>query len=492
MALNISKVNCVHNGKAYHAFDGIGNRITGWTGGSGMDKARIWQQYCFQTNDNFKRSNIWPPSEFYGAFEGPPSTAVTAYDPLFNRVQNYTAGVGLIEDVPGENKNLRRLSLPIHFDVLSTLPAQVRALQPYKLNVVEGVTSLTTDARSTQSAYKAPSSVDFNINGDMFRATDEFICSIDGQGVIQDVAPTAGMTFIGATTKEAYFYSASARMYYAFSGGRDLTKKDVFNKFKNVEAGRWDFINQEVMFKCLYNGDNVICRIDGDVLGEAYPPPKTIYSDKSDFKIGSAAAGLIFQGPVRAAVHRYVFSDYMLGDVLINKGRWDRESRDGFEARDYGWAYVTRSTQPPAGAVDGWTHNAFELQTAMLGVGEDSDCRFEWEVTFAWTDVLEALYFQNEYVTVNMQAETVTQGGLVVSDVTHVFLYKECFTRAVNSGYYTLQFQSNGGLGNRERLKIWSDGPIALTELTMYAKNITVRRSAPIHSQIDVSLLKEF
>ena len=73
IALNINKMNCVQDASVYHGFDGQGNRIVKWSGGSGMDKAVLYQQYQFQVNDHFKRSNILPPSQFFGIFEGPPS-----------------------------------------------------------------------------------------------------------------------------------------------------------------------------------------------------------------------------------------------------------------------------------------------------------------------------------------------------------------------------------------------------------------------------------
>ena len=104
---------------------------------------------------------------------------------------------------------------------------------------------------------------------------------------------------------------------------------------------------------------------------------------------------------------------------------------------------------------------------------------------------MDKIYKQNEYATVNMRAETVTQGGSVLSEVTRVFLFKECFTRSDNAGYYTFRFQSNNGTGNRERLYLWGDGVTAIQDLRLACKDITSRRTQPLHTQVDVQDLTE-
>jgi hypothetical protein len=495
IALNINRMNVVQDAKVYHAFDGYGNRIVNWVGTSGMDKTLLWQQYAFQINDHFKRSNIFPPSEFLGAFQGPPNLAFRTYDQVANIAQEFTTGTNTGNDIPGENKNLTRYAIPVHSDVLSTLPAQVRMLAPYRLHVLGGVTGLVTDVRNTQTRYKAPTSVDFNINGDAFRATEEFICTVEtkqGMVSVQDIVASAGLTFIGATTKEAFFYSSATRMYYSFKGSRDITKMDIFNRFTGITVGRWDFVNQEVMFQCLLGDNVIICRLDGGVLGELTPPPPPIYRESSGFKLLSVAAGTVYQGPQRAIVNRFVINEHMYAEIQRNKGRWNKLSReDYFQRRNYGWEYNGWGTTTPFSAVEGWTHNAFELVTAMLGISEDTDAKFEWSLTFAWSEQMEKLFVQNEYVTVNLQAETVTQGGLLKSEVTHLYLSRELFTQSKNAGYYTFQFQSNNGIGNRERLYIWCDGMIALEDLVMYAKGITTRRTQPLNMQLDVQELLE-
>lgn len=491
IALNINRINSVHRGTAYHSFDGYGNRIVNWKGDAGLDKEFLFQQYLFQVNDNFKRSNIWPPSQFMGSFMGPPSVAMRTYDKIANLYQSTEQGVGIDNNVPGEQKNLMRFSVPVHSYLLSTLPAMLRMLQPYKLHVVEGVTSLCTDIRSTQTAYKAPSSIDFNINGVPYRATDEFICSLQMQAgivAVQDIVASQGLEFIGATTTEAYFYSQSTRMYYAFSGGNSVQKRDVLHRFKEVIEGKWDFVTQEVIVKVLDTFDTFhVIRLDNKFTGQVYKPNLTVANRETKFKLLSMAGGITYQGPKRFAVTRFIINDYMIPNILENKGKWVKLSRDDYYIeRDYGWVYEDFSTIAPIDAVSGWTHNPFRLTTAMLGLSEETDCKFEWSITFAWTPVIERLFGLKEYVTVNVRAETVTEGGVKLSDVTHIFLFRECFTRVDDGGYYTFQFQSNNGIGNRERLFIWCDGIISVESLQLSVKQMTTRRTQPLNTQVDL------
>jgi hypothetical protein len=139
-------------------------------------------------------------------------------------------------------------------------------------------------------------------------------------------------------------------------------------------------------------------------------------------------------------------------------------------------------------AVYGWTHNPWRAATAMLGVSEETDCLFEWELTFAWTEQLNKLWEQNEFISFNVAGETVTQGGIVAPRTTHIFLYKELF----KTGYYTMRYNAKNGSGNRERLYMWGDGLCALESLALYAKEITKKRTQPLAtSQVDVQELEE-
>ncbi len=505
IALNINKTNCVQDGKAYHGFDGQFNRIVSWKGGGGLDAATLCYQYAFQMNDHFKRSGISYPSEFLGNFNGVPTLAVRTLnqDRLINQIFDPTRQKGMDINTPGEDRDAVRYSLPVHSETLSTLPAVTRILAPYKLFVVDGITSLVTEARNTQTRYKAPSSVDFNLYTDLYRATEEYICTITQQDAIvalTEKTPVNGLSFIGATTKEAFFYSPATRMYYSFSGG-DVNKKDIFNRFQAIKQGRWDFVNQEVVFKALlkdgiYTGiltddvhGNIVMRLDKGVDGEIYPPNETIYNERSDFKILSMAGGLCFQGPKRHCVNRYVITDDMYPQIKRNKRKWNRLQRETWHiARDYLWKYEDWRTDAPFTSIVGWTHNPWRASTAMVGIDEETDCLFEWEITFAWTEAIDKLFEKNEFVSFNCMGETYTQGGVVTSRPTHIFLYKELF----KNGYYTTRYQSKNGIGNRERLYLWGDGMTAIEDLACYTKDITKRRTQPLAtSQVDVQELTE-
>ena len=84
-----------------------------------------------------------------------------------------------------------------------------------------------------------------------------------------------------------------------------------------------------------------------------------------------------------------------------------------------------------------------------------------------------------------------TPGGKVMSRPTHVFLTKELFTRNGKYGYYSFRFQSNNGAGNRERLHIWSDAYIAISDITLTYKPITQKRTEQLTQQLDVQRLHE-
>jgi hypothetical protein len=306
------------------------------------------------------------------------------------------------------------------------------------------------------------------------------------------------MTYIGATTKQIFFYSAATRMYYSFTGDRDITKVDVLNRFNNITAGQWDFVNQEVMFKALLKDQIVVLRLDNAVIGEIYPPNNTVYDleNGGDFKVESMAGGTVFQGPNRFVVNRFVYQDYMQTQIRENMKKWDRLSRYDYDSeRDYRWNFIPPEDwnyqSAPSFAVAGWTTSPFKLATAMLGMNEETDCQFEWSLTFTWSEMMESLFKQNEFVCVNLQAETVTQGGTLKSNVTHVYLFKECFNRSGSKGYYTFQYQSNNGIGNRERLYVWSDGIIALEGLQLSCLDMTERRTQPLTIQADVQQLTE-
>ena len=510
IALNITGLNCAYDEVAYHAFDGYGYRITDWLGASGMNKERYTWQYCFQVNDRFKRSNKLPPNQFMGNFQALPSMSLDIKDKVFNEATVVSEEKGLRIGVVGENKDQYRYALPIFTEQISSLPAIVRALSPYKLAVIDGITSLTTETRITQSVYKIPDSIDFNINDKLYRMTNEYICSVKhdkGIEIVDYLVPALGLKYLGATPFMAYFYNQATRQYYIYQGGNTLQVMETLERFRDIKSSTYDFINQEVVMPCLATFDRLDANVKDDVDetdniiipvyrhnrvgGEVTPPITTIFNTRSQYRTIATPAGLVFQGPNRCIINRFVWSQYMLDDIKSNKGKWIKVPREEYHPfRQYAEKYDAVNIKLDS-KLKGWTHNPFLLVTSPIGINEHTDCKFEWEIVFAWTVEMDQIFEQDEYVVVNITAETMCPGGKKVSRPTHVFLTKDLFTRTENVGYYSFRYQSNNGAGNRERLHIWSDGYIAVSSIQLEYKIITEKRTEKLVTQEDIKDKKE-
>ena len=509
LALNCTGYNTIFQDKLYHAFDGISYRMVNLVGSPGMNKNRQSFWYSFQVNDRFKRSNICPANEMQGNFMAEPTQAVDSIDKLYTTMTVASKEKGLEAGTIGEDKDAIRWAVPVFTEPVSTLPACVKTMTAATLAVVEGVTSLVTaQVTDTNAAYKAPLSVDFTIGKNTYRATEEYICSVqpaDAGNVITDIIPSLGLKFIGSTPAEAFFYSKATRCYYTFSGS-SLTKINMMERFRDVQKGYWDFVNQEVVMPCLMTfkrlneevedkdteTDNIIVPVlsKGEVSGELPPPITTIFNDRSWYKCVSLPCGFAYQGPNRVIINRAVFCEYMERSVKDNYNKWKKLSRDKYVTkREYTDCYdnIMKDVQ----GVNGWTYNPFVLVTSALGQSEDTDCMFEWNITFCWPVEMDLLYGVDNYACVNICAETMTPGGKRKSEVTHVFLTKELFTRNGSYGYYSFRFQSKNGVGNRERLHVWSDQYIAISSIDCESKAVTQRRTEQLTQQIDIQKLKE-
>lgn len=513
LALNHTGMNCCFDHKAYHAFDGQGYRITNWEGAPGMNKEHQTWYYSFLVNDRLKRSNKLPQNEFLGNFVSEPETALKGdyNDKVFTLMTQPGENKGLTSGTIGEDKDIRRYAVPIFSEFVSTLPAVVKTISAFTLSTIDGVTSLTSQNRDLQTAYKAPLSIDFAIGHDMYRFTQEYICSLEqtkGVSTVKELVPCLGLTFLGSTPYEAYLYSQATRQYYIFSGGTQLRLVDMIERFRNVINGRYDFVNQEVLVPCLatflrldknvYDDENETDNIfigrlkDGNFIGELTPPIEPIFNTRSWYRLLSLPVGTVFQGPNRCIVNRFVVQEYMYEQIKENYGKWKRVPREVYHPfRKYKENYELVYKRIDSD-ISGWTHNPFLLVTAPLGVNSESDCQFEWEITFAWPVEMDRLYGIDNYATVNIQAQCMTPGGKVVADrPAHVFLTKELFTRTGNYGYYSFRYQSNCGAGNRERLHIWSDQFIAISSLKCAYKVQTQKRTEILTQQVDIQRLKE-
>lgn len=515
LALNQTGLNCCFEERAYHAFDGYGYRVVRWIGEPGMNKEHRTWLYSFLQNDRFKRGNKMPLNEYLGNFKCDPEIAMLGdyNDKPITLITQPGEGVGLQAGVTGEDKDVRRYAIPVFTEELSIMPAAVKTLDAQILSVIDGVTSLTTENRNLQSQYKAPLSIDFNISRSRYRYTQEYICSLTQErGVVttKDVVPCLGLTFLGATPDMAYLYSQATRQYYTFTGGTSLQLVDSITRFRDVLQSSYDFIHQEVLLvsRSTFNRldkqvhddadetDNtlVLCLKNNGFVDEVCPPLETIYNTTSDFKIRSLACGIVYQGPNRCILNRYVLQDYMVKQIKANYGKWKRVPREAYHPfRVYKDKYSTVDTLIGSTIeVNGWTHNPFLFVTSPLGIDERTDCKFEWEITFYWSVDMDKLYNTKQYATVNILAETMTEGGKVIPErPAHVFLTKELFTRTNNYGYYTFRYQSNNGAGNRERLHIWSDQYICISSITLKYAALTSKRTEQLTIQPDVQYLEE-
>lgn len=508
LAFNCTGYNSILDNKLYHAFDGISYRLVDLIGAPGMNKNFQSFWYSFQLNDRFKRSNKAPANEFQGNFESEPVQASATIDKTWSLMTVASKEKGLEAGTIGEDKDLVRWAIPMFTEQISVLPAAVKTLTAMPLGVVEGVTSLCVHTANNQVAYKAPLSVDFTIGKQVYRVTEEYICSVsttDGVDVVTDLIPCLGLTYIGATPAEAYFYSKATRHYYLFSGN-SLVKVDMVERFRDVQKGHWDFVNQEIVMPCLMTfkrlnvevedkdteTDNIIVPVlsKGAFTGELPPPITTIFNDRSWYKGVSLPAGFAYQGPNRVIINRDVFVEYMTDSLKKNFGKWRKLNKEKYSLRRK-YPEIYTDVLNEVKGVDGWTYNPFVLVTSPLGLNESTDSLFEWEITFCWPIEMDLLYGVDNYAVVNIAAETMTPGGKQRSRPVHVYLTKELFTRNGNYGYYSFRYQSKNGAGNRERLHVWSDQYIAISRLDCEIKVVTSRRTEQLTQQIDVQKLKE-
>lgn len=511
LLFNHTGLNCCYDNEVLHACDGYGYRFTKWIGGPGMHKEHMSLVYSYIQNERFKTSNKLPPNQLLGNFSAEPVPVISTsggHDKVFTLLTQPNLGKGTEAGRIGEDKDLIRYSIPIFTEQVALLPAAVKTYAGYTLSVTEGITGLVTDLRTDMHGYKVPISEDFTLSDVLYRITDEYICKVtnqNGVSTMDKVVPVIGLRFLGATPHDAFFYSQDTRQYYVYSGGDRINAIDTTERFRDIVHGLYDFINQEVVVPALATFNRLDKYVYDDVdetdnvivprlkqqrfIGEVWPPLNTIYNTRSWYRLLSLPTGIVYQGPNRCIINQFLVSEYMVPGIVRNKGKWQRVPREIYNPiRKYRTVYDTVDVQiGDDSMVRGWTHNPFLLVTAPLGVNQETDCMFEWVVTFCWTVEMDKIIGPNEYVCVNLTSETMSPGGKKVAErPTHIFLCKELFTRSDNYGYYSFRFSGQTGAGNRERLHIWSDGFIAVSSVQLDYKQITTRRNEILTQQVDV------
>lgn len=492
LGLNNTGYNVLYDDTLYHGFDGFGYRIESWIGSSGMNKDFQTLQYNFIANDRFKRSNKLPPNQFLGNFKTDPICNLTCNmdDKIVTIITQPSNNTGITVGVPGEDKDVLRYAIPVCAEPITLAPATIKTLSSYELSVVDGVTSICTDIRNTQSEYKANTSVDFNLQGKLYRYCDEYISELTNESgvvVANKLVLCIGLEFLGASPYEAYFYNYDTKLVYIYTGGTSITIFGRAERFDRIKSSNYDFINQCIVLT--YTGNESLVLNNRVFDRNIMPPTKLIYNEESGYKVNSLAGGYVFQGPNRCSITRAVYSPYMLKDILKNRGNWKKMNKYDYIPRDYQatFEHVTKSVNT---ALDGWTHNPFVFQTAPLGLSEDIDALFEWTITFAWNDVMDQIYTNDMYAVVNIDALSYAPGGTIESNVAHVYLTKRLFGKDT-SGYYSYKFISNSGACNRESLRIWSDAVIAVSNLTVTVKPVTQNRASVLTQHVDVQNMQE-
>jgi hypothetical protein len=524
--------NMIKGLEVLHGCDGYSNRISKLVGVTAVDGEVRNVVVSHIRQGSIKTGSVWPGVTYFGKFD-----MVPQMDTYLQPVDVYTTylnnmGLNL------ENTGFR-FSIPVVHKSLGLLPAAIQTLAPYKLNVIDGVTSLTTDLRTTESRNRALESHDFVIYGIPFRVGGEFIARLNtmtGTVALQDVVATLGLRYVGSTPQQAWFYTNITNGFYVFTmsnpttGATSMESMGNAFRFKDVESGTWDFVSQEVAFKTLLDRDinerhdyyKDIVRVKEGFLGMVAPPNiNTVWPKDGYFDLDSTAQGVAMRGRHRSQVNMFVWHDYMFREQItsenvmygipgydrfndrvndgihINHGLWDKLKGDKlidfYGHRNYDWERYDR--------IYGYFIEEFKLCTSFIGLANNTDCMFEWEIVFALTPMMRRM-LKDKYTTVYIAAETQSPGGGIYSPVTRLYMAEDLFGRTridgalatseTNTSYYTFRFNSRNGAGSMEKLYIWSDGPVAIkSPIDVLIAPITEQRTQPLVTRVDISELKE-
>jgi hypothetical protein len=489
LAWNTTGYNILYNDEIKHGFDAYSNRILSLKGSPGLDVERLNAVHSYVANGPLKTSSIFPPAAVFGLFSSPPQFKYTgdgwSHSVSINLVDQITQkSLYKTLDSDAENKNGYRYSVPIIHDRLALLPAAIKTIAAYKTHVIDGISSLTTELRSTNGILRRPRALDFTVYGQIYRWNEEYISKINqafGTADIRDIVATLGLDYIGSTPEVAWFYSPAIRAFYNFEGSETIRKLFTAYRLYDVDSSTWDFVNQEVVMRAKTKDDRpILVRTDRDFTGEIAPIAETV----GQYDFYSMAGGMTFQGLNKHQVNRFLLLDYMIPSIVKNMGKWKRvrgETIDDFwSEREYDMK------NPP----EGYFFEPWKMATAFYGLGDTQECMFEWRLNFALTEQIARIW-GDKYVTVFIAAETITTGGIPRSPVTKVRLRADMFNRKGDYGYYPFKFVSNNGAGDSERLFVWSDGIIALRSLEVLCKTVTEDRTSPLLTAPDFAEMKE-
>jgi len=497
MYWNTTGYNILYNFEIKHGFDAYFMRILSLHGTAGMDVEKQTLFYSYLVSGPMKVGTHLPQIAFFGSFVSAPNILYDWPIEIWIEDNVYHREVYVTPNARIEDRDADRYSIPIIHQRLALLPATIKTIAAYKLYVIDGVTSLTTDIRNTNGLTRKANALDFTVYGQIYRWNDEYISKINqafGIQDIRDIVATLGLDYVGSTPTVAWFYSPALRAFYNFTAAEDIKKLFYAFRFYNVDAATWDFVAQEVVFRTETDKGTMLPRIDTNFMGEIYPISKMV----GENVFYSMAGGMTFQGLNRFQVNRFLLLDSMVetnGDqnmtiegnrMFFNDATQEYEKKwvkvPGEDLNDFWMMRHYKSEDDPdatAPKVDGYIVEPFRLATAYLGTADRAENQYEWMINFALTDIMNKVW-KDRYVIVYLAAETMTEGGYVKCKPTKVRLRKDMFTRRGDFGYYSFKFTSMNGAGNAERLYIWSDDLIAIRSLYIRVKPITTDR----HNQL--------
>jgi hypothetical protein len=482
LRLNKTICNWVQGLQVMHAFDGYGSRVKSWQGVTGGDIEELVEltQYL-PYKDPLPLHTMMPPSAILGRFTTVPLIEYRhPVNIVTKNVKAFLTGTDM-------DARVYRISIPVFFRRSSAYPAGIQTIGTYKLFVVDGITSLTTDSR-TGYARNLKKNADVMIYGTVYRSFTEYLSQVSqnyGMIALRDVALKLGQKVVGADTRSILLFSKITRQFYKFSGSETLDKSFTAWRIKDVDQAVYEILRQELIADSVMElpfRKNTLIRFDKlEPKGMIAIPPHFPAVDKY-----GSQAGYVWQGKERAQVAFSIYREDMESlNLLQMRGRWKRvpgdDIRDFFKEREYN----------PTMLPEGYYWEPFRLATAFLGIDDSTDCQFEWVITFAFTEWMHRI-IGDKYVTVNLACETSCPNGHVKSEVTHVRLRDEMFQRSEERiGYYTFRFNGRNGAGNSERLFIWSDGVMALRSLELVTRVVTTTRTSPLYTQADFIAVDE-
>jgi len=485
LVLNKTGANWVQGKELIHAFDGYGSRISSWVGAQGSDiEELISVSQYLPFRESIPLHTQYPPSAVMGKFISLP---VIKYQHGINIVAKENR---IIEIGTNMDTRVYRFSIPVFFRRAADYPTGIKTIATYKLHVVDGRTSLTTDGR-TGFARSLSNASDVMIYGNVFRAFDEYLSQVQqsfGMVAFKDSALKVGYDVIGSDTKKILFFNTKTRQLMIFTGSETLEKVGTTWRVKKFERAVYEFLRQELvsMADLQYpQRERALIRFDNlKPVGMIPIPPHFTDIDRY-----ASAAGYVYQGLDRTQAVFDIFNDHML-DINLGVNRrgshWDAvpgdDISDFFRDRNYTGKRL----------IDGYYWEPFKLATGYLGLNDSTDCQFEWVITFAFTEWMHKV-LQDKWVTVNIAAETAMPNGHRKSEVTHLRLKNDMFQRSNERiGYYSFRFNARNGAGNSERLLIWSDGIMALRNIELIVRPVTSARTSPMLTQADFNAVDEF